>query len=97
MRKCECGREATHVNGYYLVGPRRVRVWACLLHAEKIGLMPTPADVLAGMKANDDFHAEMERLYRTTLAKPQYQAHFAGTGHGEPIPGDRVAAWRWGA
>lgn len=98
-----CDNPARFVGGHYAVNGRRVRVWVCKDHkvANPLQELPVPQDILAGLAAEVE-HADKMNLY--------YRQHgnldadhgvsvkaFAATGHGNPIPGDRVKAWRWGA
>lgn len=95
-----CGREALYVTGYYLVGTRRVRQWTCLKHWSHNPqlVLPTPAWVVAAQRAEDEHLRERERWHRhhAPPSRGVSVKMIASSGHGEPIPGDRVAAWRWG-
>jgi hypothetical protein len=98
---CHCGEPATWIDGYYLVNTRRVRVWVCEQH--RVGtpttLLPTPEDILAGLRADQEYYDKMEVQHRW---HPEWDADYgvsvkamAPSGHGKAIHGDRVASWRW--
>lgn len=108
MRTCieqDCQREAPHVAGYYVVGPgRRVRVWKCLSHyiagghAGKPAVeVPQPAFVAAAERAEREHReAVAESVRKTPVSRERVSVlTLASTGHGEKIPGDPIANWRW--
>lgn len=94
-----CGRPATLVTGHYLVEARRVRVWSCREHwsGNPQLVVPTPPSIAAAIRAEEEYRVEVMKKYR--YVGPEYGVSvkvLASSGHGEPIPGDRVKAWRWG-
>lgn len=98
--ECHCGENAVFIDGYYLVGQRRVRVWVCAEH--KLGfptkVLPVPAHIQAALDAEEEYLEKMRRTTRYNADSEDSESvkFLAPTGHGEPIPYDRVAAWRWG-
>jgi len=96
-----CDRPAESVQGYYLVGTRRVRQWVCIKHWNRNPqlVLPTPPSILAAEKAEQEYREEMSKKYRTNVDPERGVSVkvLASSGHGLPIPGDRVKAWRWGA
>lgn len=97
---CHCGAPATHINGYYLVGPRRVRVWVCEPHvtANALTVLPAPRHIQAALDAEEENRREMKKKYRWDVDREHgYSVKpFAPTGHGDAIPYDKTAGWRWG-
>ncbi len=101
---CMCGEPASNVDGFYTFNNRRVRVWSCDKHysgnpLRELGL---PTDLVAALQAEAEHLAERERYYRFHRAEDGSEharsvKYMAPSGHGDPIPGDRIAAWRWGA
>lgn len=96
----ECDHNAPHVEGYYLVGPRRVRVWVCKDHwsGNPLLALPTPPSVIAAEEAEAEHLRKMEKKYRMDQP-PEFGVSvkiMAGSGIGPVIPNDRVASWRWG-
>lgn len=106
LRKCDhsnCGQPGTRVKGHYMVGPRTVRVWVCSIHymmvVNPLQVLPTPASIVAALRAEQDEYnraAERQRREEIDLDGRSVKT-LASSGHGNPIKGDRVAAWRWGA
>lgn len=96
-----CGQVAGYIQGAYFVGTKRVRVWVCLSHWEgKVTLvLPTPTDIQRAIDAEAAYYAEQNEKYRRNAAPERGESikTLAASGHGTPIPGDRVKSWRWGA
>lgn len=103
VRTCgegKCGQPATRVKGAYHVGPKRVRVWVCEGHAnpERLEEVSIPAHVRAGIKADEEYKALMERV---RLATPVHHSEsvreLRATGSGEQVvTGSRSESFRWG-
>ena len=105
-RKCSvegCTDRGIGVIGRYMVGPRQVRVWACLAHyagvENPLQILPTPAGIVAALEAEEREREEAARRIRVEVVDlDRRSVHaYAPTGHGRALRGDRVAAWRWGA
>lgn len=93
-----CRVSAPFVNGYYLVGRRRVRVWVCARHRDGYAtkLLPTPKHIQAALDAEQEHYAKMRRIDKATPRVPSESIQaMASSGHGPSLPFDRVAAWRW--
>ena len=97
-----CNEQAPNIDGYYLVEGRRVRVWVCDTH--RVGnpnrQLPVPASIQYALDEEAAYRETMENFYRLEDrldGGSQSIKTLAPSGHGEPIAGDRVAAWRWGA
>lgn len=95
-----CDNPALHVNGHYLVGERRVRVWVCKQHylGNPNKVLPTPPNILEGMRLEQVAITKQERKYRWLDVQPERGVSIktlASTGHGKVIHGDRVASFRW--
>lgn len=104
-RKCSvegCTERGIGVIGHYMVGPRQVRVWGCLVHYSQVEnplqVLPTPPGIVAALEAEQREYDEAARRDRTRVIDlDRRSVHaFAPTGHGRTLPGDRVASWRWG-
>lgn len=96
-----CDKPADKINGHYFVGPRRVRVWVCSDHkvGSSIKTLPTPPDIQAALDAEEAHLNKMNRWLRVDVTSDRGVSvkTLAPAGHGNPIRGDRVKAWRWGA
>lgn len=95
----KCEAPATVTRGYYLVESRRVRVWVCKAHAttSPLTLLPTPRDIRIALREEQK---HLERVDRSMRITPQPERNVSvrvltSAGHGEPLPFDRVAAFRW--
>lgn len=99
----ECDKPGEFIGGHYSVKGRRVRVWVCKEHKVKNPLqeIPVPQWILDGIEAENEHIDKMGQYYRShgnlDADHGVSVKAFAATGHGNPIPGDRVKAWRWGA
>lgn len=96
-----CNAAADKVQGFYLVAYRRVRVWVCSSHwqGDPLLALPTPPDILVALRKEQEFYDENAEQYRRN-ADPEHGVSvkvLASSGHGNPVPGDRVKSWRWGA
>lgn len=97
----ECSAPAPHIQGYYLVESRRVRVWVCRSHytGHPQLVLPTPASIVAAIKAEAEYMAAQEKRLSWNVDSERGESikTLGASGHGLPIPGDRVKQWRWGA
>lgn len=93
-----CENPAVHIDGFYLVDSRRVRVWVCVEH--KVGSpniqLPVPFDVQAALDADAAYYEENRRKDKFRVEGSVSVKAFGQGGHGDPIPHDRVKNWRWG-
>jgi hypothetical protein len=101
-RECSedgCKKPAPHVNGYYLVETRRVRVWVCREHyvGSPNNLLPTPQSILEAIEADRQHYANMEKRYKVNVDPERGVSVkvMAPTGHGARVNFDRVSSWRW--
>lgn len=104
-RRCShegCDNAGNYVGGHYTVEGRQVRVWVCELH--RVGNphsneLPVPSSVLAGIVAEREYEAKMEKYYREhgNLDADHGVSIkvLVSTGHGKAYHPDRVASWRW--
>lgn len=97
MRKCECGTRATEAARYYMVGTRRVRVWICVVcfvkQGKRIVEVPAPPSVQAALDAEA---RHQERVRKTPFEFQERSVRtLANSGHGERVPYDAIANWRW--
>lgn len=106
FRKCDhtgCDQPGTRVKGHYMVGPRTVRVWVCSIHymlvSNPLQVLPTPASILTALRVErEEYDRAAERQRREVIDLDGRSVKtLVSSGHGEPIRGDRVKAWRWGA
>lgn len=95
-----CENTAPYGVGYYLVGTRRVRVWACEDHrtGNPLTKLDPPAWVVEMERAEAEHLERMRKRYTQNVDpdKGVSVKTLAPAGHGDPIRGDRVAQWRWG-
>ena len=94
-----CDKPGRNVGGHYNVESRRVRVWVCDNHfvGNPNREVPVPASIQFALKREEAFLAQTRERMRYVPVTGRSIKTLAPSGHGEPIPGDRVAQWRWGA
>ena len=93
-----CEEPGSHVGGKYVFENRHVRRWVCADHKpEGLVVLPLPADLAYALEqeAIEVAKAEYKSRFRYT-ERTQSIKTLAPSGHGEPIPRDRVKSWRWG-
>lgn len=94
-----CDEPARNVGGHYVVVTRWVRVWVCDQH--RVGNpnqeLPVPANIQYALQVEAAFMEEQAQRAKIILHTERSVKPQAPTGHGDPIPGDRVKSWRWGA
>ena len=94
-----CEEPARNVRGYYLVGARRVRVWACDGH--RVGnpntRLPAPPSIVAAEEAEAEYRKRQEKRLKYSVEPERGTSikYMEPTGHGPRVPYDRVASWRW--
>lgn len=103
-RVCEtqgCENPATHVDGYYLVGRRRVRLWTCRNHwrGNPLRVLPTPPSILHALEVEQKRQDSWTEFYKTDVDTESRVSvkSMKPSGHGKAYHPDRVANWRWGA
>lgn len=93
-----CEELAPFIDGHYVVSNKRVRVWVCAKH--KVGspntVLPMPANIKYAEEQEALYLADVQHSLRFVVTQSRSIKTLAASGHGEPIRGDRVAAWRWG-
>lgn len=96
----DCDEPGTHVGGKYIFENRHVRRWVCQAHVPEgvPPILPLPADLVYAleMEAIEQTKHEYKSRFRYT-EKSQSVKTLAPSGHGDPLPYDRVKSWRWGA
>lgn len=97
---CKCGQPAVMVDGYYLVGSRRVRVWTC--ESCHSGLGPRevkpPAHIQAALDQEAEHLARLQKSYRMNVDTERGESvkYMAPTGTGKMYMPSRAESWRWG-
>lgn len=96
-KRCECGKPATEVGAYYMVGTKRVRVWTCVwcfvVTDRVVQEVKPPKAVQAALDAEARYQ---ERVRKTPFEHQERSVRtLANSGHGERVPYDAIANWRW--
>lgn len=97
MKRCECGKPAEEVGTYYVVGGKRVRQWVCRWCFVKAGRVvrevPPPMAVQAALDAEARYQEKVRKIPYTHQERSVRT--LANSGHGERVPYDAIANWRW--